>query len=292
MTSLKGLINAARSGTDLIVTGPHYQWMERLETEQMPSPAAVMHAIKAYLRLYKRPRTGRFSASGIGRCRRETVFGYAGAPQTGVEPSGQEIFDHGTAAHLRWQMEGLTMGYMKEAEVWVEDKDLLVGGSIDAELSNDDVFELKSAAPSVYRRIVDEQGYPKAENIMQGDTYMLLKDAPYMSLVYEDRSYGNFHEFRIPRDAQREREVLRRLRSLKMYVEEDDLPPMLADCEIKWGPTYKQCFFREICPKVETLSQAQAAGNAAHDSGLQVAPGEELPKWVAEVIEVLEAARV
>lgn len=290
VTSLKGLINAARTGTDLIVTAPHYEWMERLEKDQMPSSAAVLHAIKAYLRLYKRPRVGRFSASAMGGCQRAIVFGYAGAPQVGVEASGEEIFDHGTVSHLKWQMEGLTMGYMTGAEVWVENKDMRVGGSIDAILSNGDVFELKSAAPSVYRRVVDEQGYPKAENIFQGDVYMLLRDAPWMSLVYEDRSYGNFHEFRIERDAAREKEVLRRLRSLNRYVDEGDLPPMLPDCEIKWGKQYKDCFFRKICPKLTSLEDAQAAGEGIEDSGVQLHPGEQHPEWVLDVIAVLEQA--
>lgn len=288
MTSLKGLINAARSGDQLIVTGPHYEWMERLETEQVPSQAAVAHALRAYMRAYKRPRSGRFSMSGIGGCTRALALGYAGAPQKGIEAGLQEIMDHGTTDHLRWQMEGLTLGYMKEAEKWVYDDDLRVGGSIDAELSNGDVFELKSAAPSVYRRIVDEQRYPKPENIAQGDGYMWALDAPYMSLVYADRSYGNFHEFRIARDATRERELLRRLRSLNRYVDEDDLPPMLPDCEIKWGKTYKECFFRQVCPTVHTITQAQDAGNPAHDSGLQIAPGAEQPKWVTQVLEILE----
>jgi hypothetical protein len=291
VTSLKALINSAASGEQLIVTGPHYDWIERLETDKVPSPKAVAHAIRAYLRFYKRPRAGRFSASAMGGCRRATVFGYANAPQVKTETAGEEIFDHGTVSHLRWQMEGLTMGYMRAAEVWVEDKDLRVGGSMDADLENGDVFELKSCAPSVYRRVVEEAQWPKAENIAQADTYMLLRDAPYVSLVYEDRSYGDFHEFRVARDARRERNILRELRTLNRYVEEDDLPPMLDDCELRLGKAYRQCFFRKICPKVHTVSEAQEAGRKQNteDSGLQVAPGEDVPEWVAHVLKVLDA---
>jgi hypothetical protein len=292
MTSLKALINSAASGENLVVTGPHYQWIERLETDQVPSPKAVAHAIRAYLRLYKHPRAGRFSASAMGGCRRATIFGYANAPQVITETAGEEIFNHGTVSHLRWQMEGLTMGYMTGAEVWVEDKDLLVGGSLDAVLENGDVFELKSAAPSVYRRIVEEARWPKAQNIAQADAYMLLKDAPFTSLVYEDRSYGDFHEFRVERDAQRERALLRELRTLRRYVEEDDLPQMLDDCELRLGKVYRNCYFREICPKVNTVNDAVEAGLKAktEDSGLQVAPGEDVPKWVTHVLAVLDQA--
>lgn len=290
MTSLKALINSATSGENLIVTGPHYAWIERLETDQVPSPKAVAHAIRAYLRLYKHPRAGRFSASALGGCRRAVVFGYANAPQVITETAGEEIFNHGTVSHLRWQMEGLTMGYMAAAEVWVEDKELKVGGSLDAVLDNGDVFELKSAAPSVYRRVVEEARWPKAQNVTQADAYMLLKDAPFASLVYEDRSYGDFHEFRIERDTRREKALLRELRTLGRYLEEDDLPQMLDDCELRLGKVYRQCYFRQVCPKMSTVSGAIAAGEAAktEDSGLQVAPGEDVPAWVGAVLSTLD----
>lgn len=289
VTSLKGMIAAAREGKHLVVTGPHYDWLEMLEVDQMPSPAAVLHAVKVYLRLYKHPRAGRFSASSMGGCQRATVFGYAGAPQVAPEMSGQEIMDHGSTDHLKWQMEGLTMGYMTAAEVWVENKDLMVGGSIDAVLHDDSNFELKSCAPQVFYRMTRDEG-PKVQNIWQDATYKLLRDVRWSSLVYVDRSYGKFHEYREERSAEIERRILSSLHNMKAYVEEDDLPPMLADCEIKWGPEYKQCFFREICPKVHTVSEAQAAGNPETDDGLMVAAGAQLPDWVAKLIPILEAA--
>jgi hypothetical protein len=288
VTSLKALINAARSGEDLIVTGPHYRWIRMLESQQIYSPEAIAHALKVFLRLYKKQRSGRISASMLGGCPRAAVFSFAGAPQAAPDPGSQEIFDHGSVGHLKWQMEGLTLGYMKKAEVWVEDKDLRVGGSMDALLSNDDVFELKTCAPSVFRKVVAENLWPKAEHIPQVDGYMLLRDAPYASLVYEDRSYGGFHEFRMERDAVREAALLRRLRILNRYIDEDDLPPMLPDCEQKTGPTYRQCFFRVHCPKLGSVSAAREAGSPEKDSGLQVELGTEVPDWVAQITRVLE----
>ncbi|HEY5787694.1 MAG TPA: hypothetical protein VIT65_23260 [Microlunatus sp.] len=287
MPTLKALINAARSGEDLIVTGPHYRWLKMLESQQIYTPEAIAHALKVYLRLYKHPRAGRIGASSLGGCPRAAVFSYAGAPQVAPDPSSQEIFDHGSVGHLKWQMEGLTMGYMKRAEAWVEDKDLRVGGSIDAILSNNDVFELKTCAPSVYRRVVAENMWPRADHVPQVDGYMLLRDVPYASLVYEDRSYGAFHEFRLERDATREAALLRRLRILNRYIDEDDLPPMLPDCEMKTGNTYRQCFFRLVCPKMATVTMAQEAGKPEEDSGLQVELGTEIPEWIAKITTIL-----
>lgn len=289
MTSLKALVTNAKAGKNLVVTGPHYDWIEMLGHEQMYSPAAVLHAIKVYLRMYKHPRHGRFSASAIGKCARAVVFGYAGAPQVAPESSGQEIFDHGSVDHLKWQMEGLTMGWMKSAETWVENKELLVGGSIDGILEDDSIFELKSAAPSVFYRVTQDEG-PKPENVFQGNLYMMLRDVDWLSLVYVDRSYGKFHEYRLERSPKMEKELLRRLRSYKRYVEEDDLPPMLGDCEIRFGPIYKQCFFREICPKVHTVTQATEAGDATTDDGLLITPGTEMPEWLKKVLPILEEA--
>ncbi len=290
MSTLKGLLESAQAGHQLVVTGPHYEWLERLEHEQMPSQAALFHVIKVLLRQYKQPRAGRMSPSAMGMCARRIVFGYAGAPQEAPDTGLLEIFDHGTMAHLKWQVEGITMGYMQSGEVWVEDKDLLLGGSMDGLLEDHSVFELKSAAPSVYNRIVIDARAPKYENLMQINTYFLLSGADWGSIVYEDRAYGNFHEFRIQRDARIEREILRRLRSYKGYVEADELPPMLTPCEERVGKVYKDCPYRKFCPSVATVSAAQEAGLKAkqEDTGVVIPLGAAMPEWMTRMLQFIE----
>lgn len=257
MATLKGLFQEAQRGDGgkLFVTQPHTEWLERPEQEQVYSEEAITFLGDVLRKKFKHERPGRFSPSAIGECHRRVVFGYAGAPQLPPEMDNQEMMDHGTWTHMKWQAEGLTLGYMKEAEVWVHEPDLLFGGSMDAVLADDSGFELKSAGWNIYNRIVLKEGYPKRENILQDAGYKILKDFSWSSIVYEDRSSGNFHEFRIPRKSEYEDEVLRLLRRYKDFVEDDSLPPILDQCEMRMGMVYKRCPFRKVCLKAKTVSE-------------------------------------
>lgn len=240
----------------LVVTGPHYEWLGRPEEARAYSDAAIAHVVKALQGGYKHPRAGRFSPSAMGRCERRIMFGYAGTPALGFDEESAEMADHGTWIHLRWQAEGITMGWMTAAEAWVEDPDLRIGGSMDGVLTDESMFEAKSAAPNVYTRVVMDEKWPKPEAVFQTDTYLMLADRDVASVVYEDRAYGNFHEFRIARNAGRERKVIAVLNRLNALAENDELPPQLADCEIRMGRTYKECPYRKVCHKALTVSQA------------------------------------
>jgi hypothetical protein len=288
MTSLKELVNAAHSGQDLMVTGPHSEWMERLEHEQQPSARAVAYMLKALFGVYKHPRPGRFSPSSMGECPRRIVFEHAGAPQLAKDIDFQEMADHGTAAHLKWQLEGLTMGYMADAEVWVEDPGLDIGGSIDAVLVDDSVFELKTVHPFVFNKIVLDAKAPKWEHLLQVNTYLMLSGRDWASVVYEDRGSGQFHEFRIKRNEGIEREVIRRLRSYHSYVQSDLLPPQLSDCELRIGGTFRRCPFRKMCHKPATYTQAAQLGAGEH--GRLVPLTQALPGWAADLIAAAERA--
>jgi len=255
MATLKGLLNEAQRGSDLVVTAPHTEWMETPEEEQNYSDEAITFIGDVLRRKYKHPRAGRFSPSAMGECHRRVVFGYAGAPQLPPEMDNQEMMDHGSWTHLKWQAEGITLGYMKAAEVWVFDEDLKCGGSMDAVLYDDSGFELKSAGWNIYNRVVLKDCYPKYENLLQDAAYKLLRDFDWTSVTYEDRSSGNFHEFRIPRDAKLEKEVIKRLKTYNAFVQADKLPPMLDECEMRMGQVYKRCPFRKICAKAKSVSE-------------------------------------
>ena len=86
---------------------------------------------------------------------------------------------------------------------------------------------------------------------------MLLADRDRASVVYEDRGSGQFHEFRVGRDPEIEKEVLRQLKAFKSYIEADELPPMLDMCEQKMGSVYKRCPYRQDCPRLDSVSLAQ-----------------------------------
>lgn len=285
MSSLKSLIQDAHEGSVKVVTGPHVEWLERLEHEQVPNLKAIRHVVKVLLRQYKHPRKGRFSPSNMGECPRRILLSFAGAPELQVDIDNQEMMDHGSFGHLKWQIEGLTMGYMKEAEVWVHDEDLMTGGSIDGVLFDDSLFELKTAAMSVYNRIVVDLRQPKYENLLQVAIYFLLTGETRASVVYENRGIGDFHEFRVEADAKIEKEVIRRLASYKRYAEDDALPPMLDQCEQRIGTVYRRCPFRQVCPIPKKLSDVEAI--EVDES--RVIPLEEIsPTWATALLKYLE----
>jgi hypothetical protein len=126
---------------------------------------------------------------------------------------------------------------------------------MDAVLVDGSLFELKSAGWSIYQRIVNVEGWPKWENLLQVHNYFILADIDIASVVMENRSSGQFHEFRINRDIKIEKEVLRRLASYRRYYEDDSYPDMLEMCVQKIGTEYKRCPFRKICPMATTISQ-------------------------------------
>lgn len=300
MPSLKDIIRAAHDGQNLIVTGPHSDWMERLEAEKAPSKKALIHAIKALMGGYKHERSGRFSPSAIGNpfvpCNRAVLFGYAGAPQLASDIEAAEMMDHGSIDHIKWQIEGLTLGYMTAAEVWAYDEALLTGGSVDGILEDDSIFELKTANVFAYNRIVIRDKEPKYETLIQLGIYMLLLDKDWGSIVYEDRGGGEFTEYRIARSTKIEEEVLRRLHVLKMYMEADDLPDMLDGCEQRIGQAYKMCGYRKVCPLLNSVSQAQQLGHdVATDEVLlapemgRVVPQETVPTWAEQLITYIES---
>jgi hypothetical protein len=255
VTDLKRLLRDSARGTALVVVGPHTDWLERPEEEQIYSERALQFIQDALRRKFKHERSGRFSPSAMGMCPRRVLFGYAGAPGLPPDIDNQEQMDHGSWTHLKWQAEGLTMGYMTDAEVWVYDEDLRCGGSMDAMLIDDTPFELKTSIWTIYSRVVQRAGWPEWEHLIQDATYMLLADRNMSSMVYEDRGSGQFHEFRIPRTDMLEREVLKLLKTYAAYADEDELPPMLVDCEMRTGKTYRRCPFRTICPKAKSVSE-------------------------------------
>lgn len=256
MATLKGLYREAqRGGSKLVVTQPHTEWLERPEEEQVYSEEAITFLGDVLRKKFKHARPGRFSPSAMGECHRRVVLGYAGAPQLPPEMDNQEMMDHGTWTHMKWQAEGITLGYMTAAEHWVHNPELRCGGSMDAVLIDKSGFELKSAGWNVYNKIVLKEAYPKHENLLQDACYKLVEDFDWTSVVYEDRSSGNFHEFRIPRSVELENEVIALLTRYGKLVDADELPPVLDPCEMRMGTIYKRCPFRKVCLKAKSVSE-------------------------------------
>lgn len=247
---VKGFYTEALKEHDLIVAPHHYRWLEKLEWERQLSDEALDFVRDALAGKYERPRTGRFSPSSMGVCDRKLVFGFQGAPQVPDDLDAPDLMGLGKWGHLRWQAEGITNGWIAGAEVWTINPGLRVGGSIDAMLYDDSVFELKTIHPYKYTKVVQDAGEPLREHLIQFGTYTVLEGVSMGSIVYEDRSSGNFHEFRVEADDKLAKTVTDTIERVNNHEADGTLPKPLNECAAKRGQTYKQCSFREHCLKL------------------------------------------
>lgn len=254
MPTLKGLfVNAQKGGAALFVTGPHARCIETPEAQRPHTEQAAQFVMDAILGKYKHNRVGRFSPSAIAQCPRKSLFGYVGVPQAGGSFDNYDLMAIGTWGHMRWQEEGLSWGWMADAEVWTYDAEYNMGGSIDGLLDDCSLFELKTVTMGKYTRIVSVENEPLYDHRLQLQAYFHMEGVDLGSIVYEERNTGQFHEFRVEADDLLEADLLRRLEMLNNWVADAKLPPMLEDCKRGVGDTFRACPFRDYCPNATKL---------------------------------------
>lgn len=267
-SQIKAAHRAADSGVELKVTEHHYQWMELPEDEHRWSDEAREFARIYFSEGFKHERKGRISASSIGSpCDRRMVLGYAGAGKVAPSLDTQGMMDAGSEAHFWWQMEGLTYpfgdSWLKQAEVWVHDPALRIGGSMDGLLWDDSILEVKTVNSWTFPKI-DQNDAPIASHLMQVNVYFKLSGKEACSLVYVDRNSNKFREFRIYPDPAIMGQVESIIKRLGRYIDLDELPKMFYeadsegktknDCAEGVGYVYKQCEHRKSCPRSVSVS--------------------------------------
>jgi len=255
MVSLKHLVREAHkeSAHPKIVTGPHTRWLELPEAEQHYSKEAIEHVIRVLTKKHQTKRSGRFSPSALGECHRKVLFSYGDWPQAGYDPDVLDLMGLGNWGHLRWQAEGLTDGWMVQAEIYVADRLFPMGGTMDGVLVDGSVFELKTVNNFIFKQQVDVDDEPKHSHLLQVHAYMRMAKKRLASILYEERSSGQYHEFRVEWDDAIMDELVDLIDLLTGYVEIDELPEMLDECKNLTGRTFKGCPFRKICPKATTV---------------------------------------
>lgn len=232
----------------LVVTPEHYAWLARPESQRTPNPKALAHATAVLKAETKRAREHRISASSLGEpCTRRVLFAYAGAEQVPFPPQNIDIMDLGSWLHLKWQVEGLTAGWLTEAETFFHSPALRLGGSTDGIMRGDELFELKTVGGHVYDRVVRAKA-PKREHELQCEGYFELSGMSVASIVYVCRETGAFHEYRYATNPVRRQELHRIVEDLHDWIDLDLLPDMLEECVSQTGSVYRRCPYREICP--------------------------------------------
>lgn len=247
MTSLTQMIKSVQ--TDLPITMRHERWITA-NSDPIYSEEALLFAEKALAGEVggKRSRQRLFRASGVGSCERKQLFTRIGVARAeSVDSKLNNIFHTGSFLHLKWQMAGLTEGWLKYAEVVAERPDLGIGGTLDG-IQDDEItgFEFKSINSRGYGFVMDHG--PTDKNLEQVDTYFLLREElERFSVVYENKDTGDWREYLVRRDEARVAAARERVEKLVARLENRSLPPVLPLCQTKEGSEYRQCPYRDRC---------------------------------------------
>lgn len=248
--SLKFTIRAVQQ--ELPISSRHETWLAD-NPNPVYSQSALEFAQAALSGQAGGNRKGRkrlFRASAAGTCHRQQIFKILGVPgRDEIDGKLANIFANGNFLHLKWQMQGLTEGWLTQAEVPIEREDLNAGGTMDGILWNGAGFEAKTINSRGYASVMSYG--PKDAHIFQVDHYMHLTDITSFSIVYDNKDTGEWREFRVDKDPKRDEEVGNTLSTLNGYLETKTLPVILPDCKAKEGMTYRGCAFRDICLKTK-----------------------------------------
>jgi hypothetical protein len=273
--SLKAMIEQAAQNkkvaqeTGIVTLEPfvapqHARWVTQPEALQAFTPAAIARGVEVMQGMAKAERSNRFSASGLDHCPRRQIFSFMGLRQTPPDIQGADIMRSGTAAHFWIMMEGLSAGWLLEAEVFYRDDHYSLGGTLDGVLSDASIWEYKSVSANVFRDVTTstEQSFidseektmgPKFGHRLQLEAYELLTGMDLKSLFYQHRDYGAYKEYRLGHDEPVRVKLITLLEKLNGHIEDNTLPPMYDSCERGTGDVFKKCPFKDVCPMTKRV---------------------------------------
>lgn len=255
-----GDLSKYRIDTDLVVSARHEKWLSE-NSNPVYSDKALDFAVEALEAQAKpRDRRGTISASSLGSCRRKQQFTFIGMPELPPSPKLAGIFQNGTFMHIRWQMAGLTEGWMKAAEVPVGRNDYGLSGTQDGIAYDDSVIELKSTNSNGFNRVMTFG--PLGGHPFQVGTYVLTTGAEQGVLIYENKDTQDFKEFVLTRDDLPLDEIEVINDGLWKKIAGKELIDPLDECEAKAGYRYAGCPFRAHCLKINSWQHAEEIADA------------------------------
>lgn len=241
--------------SDLVISPRHEQWLAKNANPVYSKRALDFGVEQLALQAKPRDRRGTVSASSLGSCRRRQQFTFIGMPELPPSAKTAQIFQNGTFMHIRYQMAGLTEGWLADAEVAVGRNKYWLSGTQDGIAYDGSVVELKSANSNSFNRVMTFG--PLAGHPFQVGTYVLTTDAEKGVLLYENKDTQDFKEFVLTRDELPLREIQEINDKLWDQIEQRELVEPLDDCLAKTGYKYTGCPFRKDCLKVRTWGEAE-----------------------------------
>ncbi len=111
------------------------------------SPEAIEFSRQVFTKEVGGQRDNRqpFRASAMGMCARRRIFSALGVAEAReIDAKLGNIFGTGNFLHLKWQMAGLTEGWLARAEMPIDMPHMHFGGTLDGRLYDGSGFEFKT----------------------------------------------------------------------------------------------------------------------------------------------------
>jgi len=227
----------------LVISKRHEAWINENDEPVYSTKALELAAHELSKR--GRVRKGTLSASSLGECKRYQQFVFIGMPKLPMDAKNAAKVANGAFMHLRWQMEGLTEGWLTEAEVPVKSDRYHLMGTMDGINYDGSILELKSINSNGFSR-VGAFG-PLIPHLFQMATYMLCSERDKGVFLYENKDNQEYTEIVVDPDDLPMTEVLIQAERMWESTEKQVLYEPLADCMDQKGWKYNSCPFRDRC---------------------------------------------
>jgi hypothetical protein len=231
------------SGPELLVSRKHDAWLAENDHPVYSERALLfaMHQLKARDRVRK----GTVSASSLGECERYQQFVYLGMPKLPPDQKNAMKMQNGSFMHLRWQMAGLTAGWMMQAELPIGTNPYHLSGSMDGVLWDDSVLELKSINVNGFSRITTFG--PMHEHLFQMATYMLVTQRERGVFIYECKDNQEYKEIVVGPEDVPLKQAAEQAEVVWTNIKNEEFAEPLNDCLDRKGWRYASCPFRDRC---------------------------------------------
>jgi hypothetical protein len=237
---------------DLVVSKRHEAWLQ-VADERMYSQRAIDFA-QSQLGKVDRKRQGTISASSLGECERYQQFVYIGMPRLPFDAKNMAKVQNGSFMHLRWQMEGLTEGWLRHAEVAVKSDAYHLMGTMDGVLYDGSILELKSINSNGFSRV--STFGPLIPHLYQMATYMLCTGEEKGVFLYENKDTQEYTEIVVWPDDLPMTEMVSKAERMWQSTRAEVLSEPLSDCMDQKGWKYMSCPYRDRCLTINDWDEA------------------------------------
>lgn len=233
----------------LVVTPRHEEWVRQNQEITLTDEAIAFTAEQLRAQSKPRDRRGSFSASSLGSCLRAQQFTFHGVIQPKIDSKSSGIFQNGTYVHLRWQGEGLSAGWLTDAEVPVPPNPYRLSGTMDGTIGDDGVLEVKSANDRSFSSMLAFG--PTNKYKLQGAAYLLASDRQYVSFLIENKNTQEYTEKVLHRTELPLAEAAERAETL-WHAEEHQVLLGVLDGVYERKGECAWCPFKEECLKYDS----------------------------------------